>query len=39
VPQAVASWERFACQVAGWDMTGAEFHQILPARRYMHVCP
>ncbi len=38
-PMDVASWERFACQVAGRDMTPAEFHQILPDRPYMHVCP
>ena len=38
-PMDVGSWERFACQVAGRDMTPAEFHQILPDRPYMHVCP
>ena len=38
-PMDVSSWERFACQVAGRDMTPAEFHQILPDRPYMHVCP
>jgi WD40 repeat protein len=38
-PMDVASWERFACQVAGQDMTPAEFHQILPTRPYVHVCP
>jgi WD40 repeat protein len=38
-PMDVGSWERFACQVAGPDMTPAEFHQILPDRPYMHVCP
>ncbi len=38
-PMDVASWERFACQVAGRDMTPAEFHQILPDRPYVHVCP
>ncbi|MGN6170923.1 MAG: WD40 repeat domain-containing protein, partial [Solirubrobacteraceae bacterium] len=35
----VAAWERFACQVAGRDMTPAEFKQILPNRPYMRVCP
>jgi WD40 repeat protein len=38
-PVDVRSWERFACQVAGRDLTPAEFHQILPTRAYMHVCP
>lgn len=38
-PMDVGSWERFACQVAGRDMTPAEFHQILPDRPYIHVCP
>ena len=38
-PMDVGSWERFACQVAGRDLTPAEFHQILPTRAYMHVCP
>ena len=37
-PMDVGSWERFACQVAGRDLTPAEFHQILPERPYMHVC-
>ncbi len=38
-PMDVGSWERFACQVAGRDITPAEFHQILPTHPYMHVCP
>ena len=38
-PMNVGAWERFACQVAGRDMTPAEFNQILPNRPYMHVCP
>jgi WD40 repeat protein/class 3 adenylate cyclase len=37
-PMDVGSWERFACQVAGRDLTPAEWHAILPARPYMHVC-
>ena len=37
-PTDVGSWERFACQVAGRDLTPAEWHAILPARPYMHVC-
>jgi len=36
-PTDVGSWERFACQVAGRDLTPAELHDILPARPYMHV--
>jgi WD40 repeat protein/class 3 adenylate cyclase/energy-coupling factor transporter ATP-binding protein EcfA2 len=37
-PTNVASWERFACQVAGRDITLAEWHAVLPTRAYMHVC-
>ena len=37
-PMDVGSWERFACQVAGRDLTPAEWHAILPARPYTHVC-
>jgi hypothetical protein len=37
-PTDVGSWQRFACQVAGRDLTPAEWHHILPARPYMHVC-
>jgi hypothetical protein len=37
-PTDVGSWERFACQVAGRDLTPAEWHDILPARPYMHIC-
>ena len=37
-PTDVGSWERFACQVAGRDLTPAEWHAILPARPYTHVC-
>jgi hypothetical protein len=38
-PTDVATWERFACQVAGRDMTRAEWRTILPARPYIDVCP
>jgi WD40 repeat protein len=38
-PMDVGTWERFACQVAGRDLTRAEWQQILPTRPYMHVCP
>jgi WD40 repeat protein/class 3 adenylate cyclase/energy-coupling factor transporter ATP-binding protein EcfA2 len=37
-PTNVGSWERFACQVAGRDITRAEWHAILPTRPYIHVC-
>jgi WD40 repeat protein len=37
-PTDVGSWVRFACQVAGRDLTPAEWHDILPARPYMRVC-
>jgi WD40 repeat protein len=38
-PMDVGTWERFACQVAGRDLTRTEWQQILPTRAYMHVCP
>jgi WD40 repeat protein len=38
-PMDVATWERFACQVAGRDLTHAEWRQLLPTRAYRHVCP
>jgi len=31
-------WERFACQVAGRDLTRAEWKDALPDRRYQRVC-
>jgi hypothetical protein len=37
-PMSVSAWESFACQVAGRDLTAAEWHDILPARPFMHVC-
>ena len=33
------TWERFACQVAGRDLTRAEWADLLPNRPYEHVCP
>jgi WD40 repeat protein/class 3 adenylate cyclase/tRNA A-37 threonylcarbamoyl transferase component Bud32/energy-coupling factor transporter ATP-binding protein EcfA2 len=33
------SWERFACQVAGRDITEPEWNDVLPDRSYQHVCP
>jgi WD40 repeat protein len=38
-PIDVHAWERFACQVAGRDLTRAEWHDLLPTRPYMKVCP
>jgi hypothetical protein len=37
-PTDVGSWERFACQAAGRDLTPAEWHNILPTRPCRHVC-
>jgi WD40 repeat protein/class 3 adenylate cyclase len=38
-PTDLSSWERFACQVAGRDMTPTEWANVLPNRHYQHVCP
>jgi hypothetical protein len=38
-PTDLGSWERFACQVAGRDMTPTEWADVLPNRSYQHVCP
>jgi serine/threonine protein kinase/WD40 repeat protein len=38
-PMDVASWERFACRVAGRPITHAEWHDLLPTRPYRPVCP
>ena len=37
-PTDVQRWVRFACQVAGRDLTPAEWHDLLPHRSYRHVC-
>ncbi|MFI5039114.1 MAG: PQQ-binding-like beta-propeller repeat protein, partial [Solirubrobacterales bacterium] len=37
-PTDVKSWQRFACRVAGRDLTPAEWHDLLPARAYRPVC-
>jgi len=37
-PTDAGSWERFACQVAGRDLTRTEWHAVLPTRPYMPVC-
>jgi WD40 repeat protein len=33
------AWVRYACQVAGRDLTRAEWSDLLPGRPYRHVCP
>jgi len=38
-PMDTRSWERFACRVAGRDLTRAEWHALLPDRPYQPVCP
>jgi len=32
-------WQRYACQVAGRDLTRAEWSDVLPDRNYRRVCP
>jgi WD40 repeat protein len=38
-PMDVRTWERFACKVAGRDLTRSEWHDLLPNRPYQAVCP
>jgi hypothetical protein len=38
-PTSLAAWEHYACQVAGRDITPAEWANVLPDRPYQHVCP
>jgi WD40 repeat protein len=38
-PTDLPTWVRFACQVAGRDLTRAEWADLLPNRPYQHVCP
>jgi WD40 repeat protein/class 3 adenylate cyclase len=38
-PTGLAAWEHYACQVAGRDITPAEWASVLPDRPYQHVCP
>jgi len=38
-PTDVQTWERFACQVAGRDLTRAEWHDLLPTQPHISVCP
>ena len=37
-PMDVRSWEQFACQAAGRDLTHAEWHDLLPNRAYQPDC-
>lgn len=37
-PMDLRTWERFACQVAGRDLTRAEWTDLLPGRPYQHIC-
>jgi WD40 repeat protein/class 3 adenylate cyclase len=37
-PTDLETWERFACQVAGRDLTPAEWTDLLPDRPYQPVC-
>jgi WD40 repeat protein len=38
-PTDVQRWMRFACQVAGRDLTRAEWSGLLPDRPYQRICP
>lgn len=38
-PTDVRTWERFACQAAGRNLTHAEWADLLPNRPYRRVCP
>jgi WD40 repeat protein/class 3 adenylate cyclase len=38
-PTDMGSWERYACQEAGRDITPTEWANVLPNRHYQHVCP
>jgi WD40 repeat protein len=38
-PMSVGAWERYACQVAGRNLTQAEWRAVLPNRAYVRVCP
>ena len=38
-PMDPRKWKRFACQVAGRDLTPAEWSDVLPDREYRRVCP
>jgi WD40 repeat protein len=38
-PTDLQAWVRYACQVAGRDLTAVEWIDLLPGRPYQHVCP
>ena len=38
-PTDVETWERFACDVVGRNLTRAEWTELLPNRSYQRVCP
>jgi WD40 repeat protein/class 3 adenylate cyclase len=38
-PTDLSTWVIFACQVAGRDLTRAEWSELLPDRPYQHICP
>jgi WD40 repeat protein len=38
-PTSLDTWEQYACQVAGRDITPEEWANVLPHRPYQHVCP
>jgi WD40 repeat protein/class 3 adenylate cyclase/energy-coupling factor transporter ATP-binding protein EcfA2 len=38
-PTDLGTWERFACQVAGRELTRAEWSELLPERPYRRICP
>ena len=38
-PMNLNTWERFACRVAGRNLTHAEWHYALPDRAYRATCP
>ncbi|HEY1712285.1 MAG TPA: protein kinase [Solirubrobacteraceae bacterium] len=38
-PMGVGTWERFACQAAGRNLTRAEWSALLPNRPYQSACP
>jgi WD40 repeat protein len=38
-PMNVGAWERYACQVAGRNLTRAEWRDVLPNHPYTRVCP
>jgi WD40 repeat protein len=38
-PMNLNTWERFACRVAGRNLTRAEWHYVLPDRAYRPTCP